>query len=78
MVGTFYAVCSVVCLNLHIAFVTETFRHVYKNAKATTSRLQAISVLHVESVLTKRKLRKSQEHLQTHCGPLVLFYSFCV
>ena len=76
MVGSFYALCSIVCLNSHIAFMTELFREIYRNAKATSSRLQATTVLYFEKILSKERLIKTHKHIEEFCAPLVRLILF--
>ena len=51
LTGSYMAVASVVCLNLYIALMSETFTRVYSNAKATAYMLQANHLLAIERTL---------------------------
>ena len=62
---------TVLCLNLYIALLSETFNQVYQNAKANASLLQANTILQIEKALSKTRRRKAQEYIQEECGPLV-------
>lgn len=71
LVGTYYALSTVMCMNLYIALLTETFNQVYQNAKANASLLQATTILQIEKVLSKKRRHKAMETMQEECGPLV-------
>ena len=59
MVGTFFVVSTVLCLNLYIALLSETFNRVYQNATANASLLQANTIIQLEHTLTKKKKKGS-------------------
>jgi hypothetical protein len=71
MVGTFFAFSTVLCLNLYIALLSETFNRVYQNATANASLLQANTILQIEKLLSKKKKVKAFTHIQEECAPLV-------
>jgi len=71
MVGTFFALSTVLCLNLYIALLSETFNRVYQNATANAALLQANTILQLEYTLTKKKHKRLVDHLQDECGPYV-------
>ena len=71
MVGTFFVVSTVLCLNLYIALLSETFNRVYQNATANASLLQANTIIQLEHTLTKKKKKEVIDYLQADCGPLV-------
>eukprot|EP00111_Clytia_hemisphaerica_P011884 TCONS_00034914-protein len=71
LVGTFFAFATVLCLNLYIALLSETFNRVYQNATANASLLQANTILQLESILSKKKKAVVFKHIQEECGPLV-------
>ena len=71
MLGSYYAVSTVICFNLYIALLTETFYKVYLNAKAHASREQAQIILKIEKTLNKKRKANVDEYIQDYCGPLV-------
>ena len=71
MVGTFFAFSTVLCLNMYIALLSETFNRVYQNATANASLLQANTILQIEKLLSKKKKQKAFTYIQEECGPLV-------
>ena len=75
MVGTYHAVSAVLCLNLYIALLTETFNEVYINAKAFASREQAKAILNMEKTLNKRTKMNIDKFVQENCAPLVGYFS---
>ncbi len=77
LVGTYFALTSVVCLNLYIALLSDTFSRVYAQAQANAVMQQAQLVITVEKSLSKRRKTKFGHYMQDECGPLVsLFGSF--
>lgn len=70
IVGTFFALSTVMCLNLYIALLSETFNRVYQNAKANASLLQAHTILQIESILSKKKKIRAFKYIQEECAPL--------
>ena len=73
LVGTYFAMTSVVCLNLYIALLSDTFSRVYAQAQANAVMQQAQLILLVEKSLSKAKKTKFGHVMQEECGPLVSF-----
>ena len=71
LVGTYFALTSVVCLNLYIALLSDTFSRVYAQAKANAVMQQAQLILSVEKSLSKKKKTHFGNYMQKECGPLV-------
>ena len=71
LVGTFWALSTVMCLNLYIAQLTETFQRVYTNAKANASLLQSMTILQIEKALSEKSRKRAMDTVQEECGPLV-------
>ena len=69
--GSYFAIASVVCMNLYIALLSETFARVYQNAKANAALLQATTILQVEKALSKKRKSKADEFIQKQCSPMV-------
>ena len=76
MLGTYHAVSAVLCFNLYIALLTETFNEVYVNAKAYASREQAKAILNMEKTLDKKTKRNIDAYVQENCAPLVGFSGY--
>ncbi|XP_055489450.1 uncharacterized protein LOC129696067 [Leucoraja erinacea] len=72
--GTFLGVSSILCINLLIALLSDTFQRVYDNANANAAMQQASIVLYVEDHLSKEKTNAFQEFIQTSCAPLEIFF----
>eukprot|EP00794_Sanderia_malayensis_P013784 gene13784-15226_t len=70
LVGTYFAVASVVCMNLYIALLSDTFARVYANATANAALLQATTILQIEKALSKNRKSRSDEYIQKNCNPL--------
>lgn len=71
IVGTYYSLVSVVCINLYIALMSETFTRVYENAEANASLQQALRTLFIERQLSSEENAKMRNHFRTNCSPLV-------
>ena len=71
MVGSYHAVSAVLCFNLYIALLTETFNEVYINAKAYASREQAIAILNIEKTLDRKTKSGIDSYVQENCAPKV-------
>ncbi|XP_053322428.1 transient receptor potential cation channel subfamily A member 1-like [Spea bombifrons] len=72
--GTFLGVSAILCINLLIALLADTFQRVYDNATANAVMQQASILLQTEENLSKKKKAKFANYLQTVCSPLSLFY----
>ena len=62
---------AVVCLNLYIALMSDTFARVYENAKANAIMQQAMQILNIERTLSKKKLQKVKKFIAIECAPQV-------
>ncbi|KAM8966809.1 uncharacterized protein RCH25_025436 [Pelodytes ibericus] len=72
--GTFLGVSAILCINLLIALLADTFQRVYDNATANAVMQQASTLLQIEENLSKKSKAKFSKHIQTTCSPLTLFY----
>ncbi|XP_077991605.1 uncharacterized protein LOC144445836 [Glandiceps talaboti] len=72
--GTFLAVSAILCLNLMIALLSDTFQRVYDNAQSNAAMQQAAIILGVEDGLGEKKRRKFQTFIWTRCAPEELYY----
>ncbi|KAM4704918.1 uncharacterized protein WCC33_009732 [Rhinophrynus dorsalis] len=72
--GTFLGVSAILCINLLIALLADTFQRVYDNATANAAMQQASTLLQIEDSLNKKKKLQLEKHIQTMCSPLTLFY----
>ena len=53
--GSYFALVGIVCINLHIALLSDTFARVYTQTKANAVMQLALSVILLESKLGKVK-----------------------
>ena len=67
---------AVVCLNLYIALMSDTFARVYENAKANAIMQQAMQILNIERTLSKKKLMKVKKFIAKECAPQVSSTSY--
>ncbi|KAM4027277.1 uncharacterized protein ACNLHF_023083 isoform 3-T5 [Anomaloglossus baeobatrachus] len=72
--GTFLGVSSILCINLLIALLADTFQRVYDNATANAAMQQATMLLQIEENLSKKSKSKFERYMHTSCAPLSLFY----
>lgn len=72
LVGTYLALASVVCLNLYIALMSETFARVWSEATANAYMSQATQLLVTEVNLSNKDTEKVNNHLLEECSPQVL------
>ncbi|XP_067888781.1 uncharacterized protein [Heterodontus francisci] len=72
--GTFLGVSSILCINLLIALLSDTFQRVYDNANANAAMQQASIVLYVEDHLDLKRKNKFQEYIHKSCAPLEIFF----
>nr|AAI70078.1 XCAT2 protein [Xenopus laevis] len=72
--GTFLGISSILCINLLIALLADTFQRVYDNATANAAMQQASTLLQIEEGLSKKRRSKYDKYFQDDCSPLTLFY----
>ena len=75
MVGIYLAITSVVCVNIYIALLSDTFTRIYAQAQANSAILRAQVILSIEGGLSKKAKLKYHHYIQTECSPLVSIYS---
>lgn len=73
LVGTYLAIASVVCVNLYIALMSQTFTRIYQNAKATAFMQQAKHLLKIEENLGRKQKRQAKNFMNTECSPQVIY-----
>lgn len=72
--GTYLAVSSIVCLNLFIALMSDTFQRVYDNANANAVMQKASTILALEADMSSRKKDQFMSHIHTNCAPEEMYY----
>lgn len=72
--GLYITLSSIICLNLFIALMSDTFQRVYDNAKANAVMEQAAMILNLESKLSVRKRKDCSDFIQHRCNPEELYY----
>ncbi|XP_066553163.1 transient receptor potential cation channel subfamily V member 5 isoform X2 [Amia ocellicauda] len=72
--GTFLALSTVLCLNLLIALLSDTFQRVHDQASANAVMQQAAIILQVEDAIPCFRWLYDPEHVHKHCAPLKEFY----
>ena len=71
LVGTYFALAGVVCMNLYIALLSDTFSRVYARALANAVMQQAHIILSIEKSLSKKRKIQFGHYMKNECGPLV-------
>ncbi|XP_072170582.1 uncharacterized protein [Diadema setosum] len=71
---SFLTISAVLCLNVLIAMLSNTFQRIYDNATAIALIQQAKITLAIEDGLFERTRKKYAEHIREHCSPLSVYY----
>lgn len=74
--GSYLALSGVVCMNLYIALLSDTFARVYAQAKANAVMQQAKSIINLEGKLNKFYRSKYAHHMWKECSPQVRLISY--
>ncbi|XP_058242468.1 transient receptor potential channel pyrexia [Hemibagrus wyckioides] len=72
--GTFLALSAVLCVNLMIALLSDTFQRVYDNALANAVMQQASIILQVEESMPHLHHFFDKQYIHSCCAPLREFY----
>ncbi|KAK7140698.1 hypothetical protein R3I94_013090 [Phoxinus phoxinus] len=72
--GTFLALSAILCVNLLIALLSDTFQRVYDNALANAVMQQAAIILQIEESMSCLRRCYDNEHIHRHCAPLGEFF----
>ncbi|XP_062375436.1 transient receptor potential cation channel subfamily A member 1 [Sardina pilchardus] len=72
--GTFLALSAVLCVNLMIALLSDTFQRVYDNALANAVMQQAAIILQVEESMPRLRRFYDNHYIHEHCAPLGEYY----
>ncbi|XP_013888175.1 transient receptor potential channel pyrexia [Austrofundulus limnaeus] len=68
--GTFLAASSILCVNLLIALLTDTFQRVHDNSQANAVMQQAAVILQVEELMPRLRCFYDDLYISKHCSPL--------
>ncbi|XP_061602012.1 polycystin-2-like [Cololabis saira] len=69
--GSFLAASSILCVNLLVALLTETFQRVYDNSQANAVMQQAAVILQLDESLPCLRRFYDNQYISKHCSPLV-------
>ena len=69
--GTYFALAGVVCMNLYIALLSDTFARVYSYVQANAVMQQAKTIIMLEESLNKFYRSKFGHYMQEKCSPQV-------
>ena len=76
LTGTYFALTSVLCMNLYIALLSDTFTRLYSQSQANAVMQQAQLILSVEKALPEDKKTEFGHYMQNECSPLVSRFYF--
>ncbi|XP_064625559.1 uncharacterized protein LOC135486578 isoform X2 [Lineus longissimus] len=69
LVATWFALTTIICINLFIALLADTFQRVYDNAQANGLMLKAITIMEIEGSLPKKQLKKHIDFIHQDVEP---------
>ena len=69
--GSYLSLAGVVCMNLYIALLSDTFARVYAQAQATAVMQQAKTIISLEGKLNKLLKSKYAHYILQECSPEV-------
>ncbi|XP_063968058.1 transient receptor potential cation channel subfamily A member 1-like isoform X2 [Lytechinus pictus] len=71
---SFLMISAILCINVLIAMLSNTFQRVYDNATAIAIMQQTKIILSIEDSLGKKKKRKYFDYIRAFCSPQSLYY----
>ena len=72
--GTYIVVSGIVCLNLFIALLSDTFQRVYDNVQANAQMLRASRVLNFEDNFSRKRRERYLRRIHRRCSPEISYY----
>ncbi|XP_021345291.1 uncharacterized protein LOC110445166 isoform X4 [Mizuhopecten yessoensis] len=74
LVGTWLGLSAIICLNLFIALLSDTFQRVYDNAQANAIMQKAITCLNFWDGMSTKNRNKFLDYIAKECSPLQEYY----
>lgn len=74
LVGFWLALSAVLCLNLFIALLSDTFQRVYDNAQANAVMQKALMTLSIWESMTESRRNAFYSYIETSCNPFKEYY----
>ncbi|XP_060072617.1 transient receptor potential cation channel subfamily V member 3-like [Ylistrum balloti] len=74
LVGTWLALSAIICLNLFIALLSDTFQRVYDNAQANAIMQKAITCLGFWDGMSSKARNQFLDYIAKECSPLQEYY----
>ncbi|XP_069127944.1 uncharacterized protein [Argopecten irradians] len=74
LVGTWLALSAIICLNLFIALLSDTFQRVYDNAQANAIMQKAITCLNFWDGMSTKNRNRFLDYIAKECSPLQEYY----
>ncbi|KAI8478980.1 LON peptidase N-terminal domain and RING finger protein 2 [Branchiostoma belcheri] len=74
LLAGFFFVSAILCINLFIALLSDTFQRVYDNAVSNAIMQQAQTILGLEASMSRKKREKFKAMIHSKCAPLPEYY----
>ncbi|CAH1253679.1 TRPA1 [Branchiostoma lanceolatum] len=74
LLAMFFFVSAILCINLFIALLSDTFQRVYDNAVSNAIMQQAQTILGLEGSMSRSKREKFKAMIHSKCAPLPEYY----
>eukprot|EP00105_Crassostrea_gigas_P041955 XP_019926103.1 PREDICTED: transient receptor potential cation channel subfamily V member 1 isoform X2 [Crassostrea gigas] len=74
LVGFWLALSAVLCLNLFIALLSDTFQRVYDNAQANAVMQKALMTLSIWESMTSSRRNAFYDYMEISCNPFKEYY----
>ncbi|XP_070196553.1 transient receptor potential cation channel subfamily V member 1-like [Littorina saxatilis] len=74
ILAAWFLLSSILCLNLFIALLSDTFQRVYDNAQANSVMQKAITILNIWEGISAKRKKKFFDYIEDTCSPLQDYY----
>ncbi|XP_076463277.1 uncharacterized protein LOC143295453 isoform X2 [Babylonia areolata] len=69
-----FLLSSILCVNLFIALLSDTFQRVYDNAQANSVMQKAITILSIWDGISAKRKQQFFDYIESSCSPLKEYY----
>uniref|UniRef100_A0A2C9M2V5 Ion transport domain-containing protein n=1 Tax=Biomphalaria glabrata TaxID=6526 RepID=A0A2C9M2V5_BIOGL len=70
LLGTWFMLSAILCLNLFIALLSDTFQRVYDNAQANSVMQRAIFLVNIWEGMSRKRKEQFLDYIDEFCSPL--------
>ncbi|XP_035826485.1 uncharacterized protein LOC101851051 isoform X3 [Aplysia californica] len=74
LLATWFLLSAILCLNLFIALLSDTFQRVYDNAQANAVMQKAITIINIWEGINRKRKNRFWEYIESTCSPLIETY----